>query len=326
MKSLHCVRRCAAALALVAAGGSAGWAQGTADLALLNVATLPIASQTDVWVAQQRGMFAKNGINAKITQFGISGPAINAMQGGSIDVLLVIVGLGMTAMQQNFDLLPVFQDEVGHLTPPDSATLQVLATSPIKQLSELAGKKVGVGGLTTQNTILTKHLLQKAGVDIKTVQFVETTFPSMPTALKMGQVDAVAAIDPFSTQLYSSGTGKVLAWNYVETIPQQPIGVWFAKGSVAKAKPQLIEGFVRSMKEAVDYLKADEKRARQEIVAYTRLDADLIDKMPLINWDYQVRPDKWQAVIDLMAESGQMRPQKADEFLTSPHIQQFIVR
>jgi hypothetical protein len=80
------------------------------------------------------------------------------------------------------------------------------------------------------------------------------------------------------------------------------------------------------MKEAVDYLKADEKRARQEIVAYTRLDADLIDKMPLINWDYQVRPDKWQAVIDLMAESGQMRPQKADEFLTSPHIQQFIVR
>jgi hypothetical protein len=48
--------------------------------------------------------------------------------------------------------------------------------------------------------------------------------------------------------------------------------------------------------------------------------------MPLINWDYQVRPDKWQAVIDLMAEYGQMRPQKASEFLTSPHIQQFILR
>jgi NitT/TauT family transport system substrate-binding protein len=314
-----------AALAFVAAGTSAGWTQSS-NLTPLNVATLPIASQTDVWIAQQRGIFAKNGIDAKITPFGISGPAINAMQGGSVDVLLVIVGLGMTAMQQGFDLIPVFQDEVGHATPPDSATLQVLASSSINKLPDLAGKRIGVGGLTTQNTILTKHLLQKSGVDLKTVQFLETTFPSMPTALKMGQVDAVAAIDPFSTQLYSNGEGRVLAWNYVETIPQQPIGVWFAKGSLAKSKPQLIEAFVRSMKEAVDYLNADEKRARQEIVAYTRLDPGLIAKMPLINWDYKVRPDKWQAVIDLMASSGQMRPQKAEEFLSSPHIQQFIVR
>jgi NitT/TauT family transport system substrate-binding protein len=325
MDSLHCAWRGLVTLGLIATSASAAWSQ-SGKLAPLNIATLPIAAQTDVWVAQQRGMFARNGIDAKITQFGISGPAINAMQGGSIDIVLVIVGLGMTAMQQNFDLVPVFQDEVGHPTPPDSATLQVLATSPISRLSDLAGKKIGLGGLNTQNAILTKYLLHKSGVDLKTVQFVETTFPSMPTNLKMGQVDAVAAIDPFSTQLYSSGTGKVLAWNYVDTIPQQPIGVWFAKGSVAKGKPQLIEGFVRSMKESIDYLNSDEKQARQEIVGYTRLDADLIGKMPLINWDYQVRPDKWQAVIDLMAEYGQMRPQKASEFLTSPHIQQFIVR
>jgi NitT/TauT family transport system substrate-binding protein len=325
MTTLSSIRRAVAALAFVAAGTSMGWAQ-SGNLTRLNVATLPIAAQTDVWIAQQRGIFAKNGIDAKITQFGISGPAINAMQGGSIDVLLVIVGLGMTAMQQGFDLIPIFQDEIGRAKPPDSATLQVLATSNINKLADLAGKKIGVGGLTTQNTILTKHLLQKSGVDLKSITFVETTFPSMPTALRMGQVDAVTAIDPFSTQLYSTGTGRVLAWNYVETIPEQPIGVWFAKGAVAKSKPQLIEAFVRSMKEAVDYLLADEKRARQEVVAYTKLDADLIAKMPLINWDYKVRPDKWQAVIDLMAASGQMRPQKAEEFLSSPHIQPFIVR
>ncbi len=324
MTNLKCLRRGLAALAFIAASAPTGWAQG--NLGSLNVATLPIASQTDVWIAQQRGIFAKNGIDAKITQFGLAGPAINAMQGGSIDVLLTIVGLGMTAMQANFDLLPVFQDEVGHPTPPNSATLQVLATSNITKLSDLAGKRIGVGGVATQNTVLTKSLLQKAGVDLKTVQFVDTTFPSMPAALKAGQVDAVTAIDPFSTQLYSTGVGRVLAWNYVDTIPEQPIGVWFAKGSVSKSKPQVIEAFVRSMKEAVDYLKADEQRARQEIVGYTKLDADLIAKMPMINWDYRVRPEKWQAVIDLMAASGQMRPQKAEEFLLSPHIQQFIVR
>src|SRR5262249_42861162 len=147
--------------------------------------------------------------------------------------------------------------------------------------------------------------------------FVETTFPTMPTALKTGQVDAVSAIDPFSTELYSTGVGRVIAWNYVDSIPLQPVGVWFAKGALLKSNPQLFDGFVRSMKDAVDYLNADEKRAREEVVGYTHLDAALIQKMPLINWDYKVRPDKWQAVIDLMTKAGQLRGQKAEQFLTS---------
>jgi NitT/TauT family transport system substrate-binding protein len=319
------VKRGIAALAFAATSATAAWGQSGTS-ATLNIGTLPIASQTDVYVAQQRGIFAKNGIDAKVIPFGLSGPAITAMQGGSIHVLLVIVGLGMTAIQQGFDLVPVFQDEVGRAAPPDSATLQVLTDSPIKKVSDLAGKKIGVGGLTTQNTILVKSLLQKSGVDLKSVQFIEVPFPSMPTALRTKQVDVVAAIDPFSTQIYSTNLGRVIAWNYVDTIPEQPIGVWFAKGSIVKAKPQVIDAFVKSMKEAVDYLKADEVRARKEVVEYTKLDPDLIAKMPLINWDYRVRPDKWQAVIDLMAKDGQMRAQKADDFLSSPHIKPFIVR
>jgi ABC-type nitrate/sulfonate/bicarbonate transport system substrate-binding protein len=297
----------------------------TKDLAPLNIATLPIASQADVFVAQQQGFFEKHGIDAKVTQFGISGPAISAMQGGSFDVLLVIVGMGMTAMQHGFDLVPVFQDEVGHPTPPDSATLQVASDSNIHSVSDLAGKTIGVGGLTSQNTILTKNLLQKAGVDLGTVKFVEVPFPAMLPAIKSHQVDAVAVIDPFSTQLRLQNVGRVLAWNYVETIPQQPIGVWFAKGSFEKAHPKVIEGFVQAMKEALDYLNADDARARAAIVAYTHLDPSVISEMPLIDWDYNVRPAKWQEVIDLMSKAGQLKADNADAFLASDHIRQFIV-
>lgn len=311
-----------ASLAIVAlvAIGSAASAQD--KKAPLRVGTLRIAAQTDVWVAQQRGIYAKNGLDVTISQFNTGAEAIPAAQGGAIDVLLSIPGVGMIAMERGLDIVPIFQDEVAHDAPPDSASVQVLEASPIKTLADLRGKKIGVGGLSTQNTIAVKMLLDKAGVDPGSVQFSEVPFPAMMNALKAGHVDAVVPVDPFTTQLRHSG-GRVVSWNYVEAIPEQPLGVWFAKGSFLKANPQTIDLFIKSMKESIDYLHADESRARDEIAAYTRIDRAVLNNMPLIGWDYRVRLDRWQAVIDMMVKYGGLQPKKAQDFMTA-QLQPFI--
>jgi len=119
-------------------------------------------------------------------------------------------------------------------------------------------REIGVGGLATQNTIAVKMLLDKAGVDLASVSFAEVPFTAMVNAIKAGHIDAVVPVDPFTTQLRLSG-GRVLSWNYVESIPKQPPGVWFTKAAFARSNPQVIEGFIRSMKESIDYLRADEQ-------------------------------------------------------------------
>jgi len=289
----------------------------------LRIGTLKIAAQTDVWVAQQRGIYAKNGIDAKISMFNTGAESIPALQGGSIDVLLSIPGIGMMAMERGIDLAAIFQDEIAHKVPPDSASVQVLETSPIKTLADLRGKKIGVGGLNNQNTVAVKMLLDKAGVEPGAVSFAEIPFPAMINALKAGHVDAVVPVDPFTTQLRLSG-GRVLAWNYVEAIPEQPLGVWFTKSAIIKSNPQAIEAFIKSMKEAIDYLKADESRARDEIADYIKIDRSILNSMPLINWDYAVKLDRWQAVIDMMVRYGGLKPIKAEAYMT-PQLQPFVV-
>ena len=313
----------AAATALVAIAPASGLAQDK-PLVPLRIATLKIAAQTDVWVAQQRGIYAKNGIDAKISLFNTGAQSIPAMQGGAVDVLLSIPGIGMVAIERGIDLAAIFQDEIAHATPPDSASVQVLEGSPIKSLADLRGKKIGVGGLSTQNTIAVKMLLDRAGVDLSSVSFAEVPFIAMLNALKAGHVDAVVPIDPFTTQLRLSG-GRVIAWNYVESIPEQPLGVWFTKGSFARSNPQLIDAFIKSMKESVDYLRADESRARDEIAGYTQIDRGILDNMPMIGWNYQVRLDRWQAVVDMMVGYGGLKPRKAEEFMTT-QLEPFIVR
>jgi NitT/TauT family transport system substrate-binding protein len=313
----------ATAAALAAIAPACALAQDK-PLTPLRIATLKIAAQTDVWVAQQRGIYAKNGIDAKISLFNTGAQSIPAMQGGAVDVLLSIPGIGMIAMERGIDLAAIFQDEIAHAAPPDSASVQVMESSPIKSLADLRGKKIGVGGLSTQNTIAVKMLLDKAGVDLSTVSMSEVPFTAMVNALKAGHVDAVVPIDPFTTQLRLSG-GRVIAWNYVESVPEQPLGVWFTKASFARTNPQMIDAFIRSMKEAVDYLRADESRARDAIAAYTQIDRSILDSMPMIGWDYRVRLDRWQAVVDMMVRYGGLKPRKADEYMT-PQLQPFIVR
>ncbi len=44
--------------------------------------------------------------------------------------------------------------------------------------------------------------------------------------------------------------------------------------------------------------------------------ANLVEDMPLIGWDYKVRADTWQAVIDTMVASGELKSKRtADEYL-----------
>ena len=165
-------------------------------------------------------------------------------------------------------------------------------------------------------------LLEKAGVDLKSVSFSEIPFPAMANALKAGHVDAVNPIDPFTTQLRLSG-GRVLSYNYVAAIPEMPVGVYWSKNTFIKAHPQVVDAFIASIREAVDYLRADANRARDEIADYVKMDRAILDQMPLIGWDYRIRLDKWQAVVDMMSKYVEIKPRPAQEYFV-PQLRSLI--
>lgn len=73
----------------------------------------------------------------------------------------------------------------------------VPAASPIHSVADLRGKKVLVGKGTSANGHLLLQL-QKAGVDVKDVQFVYLQPADAFTALSQGQADAWAIWDPYT--------------------------------------------------------------------------------------------------------------------------------
>lgn len=295
-------------------------------LAPLKVGILKMAALTNPWVAKQRGIFERNGLDVTLVEFRSGNEAISAHRGGSIDIVLAIPGTAMTATERGFDLVAVAQNEVAQKQSPDTGSIQVLKDSPYRTLADLAGKRIAVSGLHSQKTVAMQTVFRKAGIDPAKLQLIEIPFPSQFDALKSKQVDAVNTVDPYTTQLLASGLGRVIAWDYVDAIPEQPLGAWFAKSAFTRSNADVIARFNKSIKESIDYMRADSERARREVVAYTGLDAALVKDMPMIAWDYRVRLDKWQEVVDMMHQNGELQTaHKADEFL-SEQIKSYVVR
>jgi NitT/TauT family transport system substrate-binding protein len=292
----------------------------------LNVGTLKFSAAVDLWIAKQTGMFEKNGLDVTLTQFRNGQETIAAEQSGAIDIGLVIPGVAMQAAERGFDLVVVAQNETAKAAPPDSGAIIVLKDSPYRKLADLAGKRVSVSGLHGQQTIAAQLVLKRAGVDISKVQLMEAPTPSQPDLLKSKQVDAIVTVDPYTTILQTSGVGRVLSWHFVESIPEQPIGAWYAKGAFVKKNPEAAARFARTIREAIEYVNADEARTRKFVAEYTGLSPDLTQAMPLNKWDYRVKPDRWQAVADMLFEMKELQSaHKASEYL-SESIRPYIIR
>jgi NitT/TauT family transport system substrate-binding protein len=291
----------------------------------LKVGTLKQASLTVVWVAQQAGIFEKNGLKVELIEFRNGNEAISAQRGKFVDIVLAIPGSIMVAVERGFDLVVLSESEKAKGAPPDSGSMQVLADSPIKSIKDLVGKRIGVGNLNSQMHVAVNTVLRKNGVDPKQAQFSEVPFSSQFDVLKGKQIDVAAVLDPWTTQMRGSGLTRTIGWHYVESVPEQPIGWWVATRPYAEANKEACTKFGTAIKEAVDYMRADADRARKNVSAYTGLSLDLMKEMPINNWDSRVNLVKWQEVIDMMRENGALeKPWKAKQFV-SEFIKPYIV-
>ena len=92
----------------------------------LRVGVLKMAALTNPWVARERGIFARNGLDVTLVEFRSGNEAISAHRSGAIDIVLSIPGTAMTAVERGFDLVAVAQNEIAQKGHPDTGSIQVL--------------------------------------------------------------------------------------------------------------------------------------------------------------------------------------------------------
>jgi NitT/TauT family transport system substrate-binding protein len=154
-------------------------------------------------IAQQLGYFKEEGLTVEIAAFPGGSKALEALLGGSADVVSGAYSNTLTMAAKDQHLI----DFVAQIDCPG----WVLGVSKeragsFKSLSDLKGMKIGVSAPGSSTHMAVNYILTKNGVKPDDVSIIGVgTSSGAVAAMKAGQIDAIINNDPVVTMLLDGG-------------------------------------------------------------------------------------------------------------------------
>lgn len=180
------------ACALVIGANVDARAQDKVTLGFVPAITISYAS---IMLAEELGYFKEEKIQIEYLEFRGSAILLPQLVNKSVLIGYPNPDILVLARQPGRDPLPL--KFFYNATPASVWEVAVLATSPIKTLADLKGKKLGVGALSFGNIPITKALLEETGLAFeKDVELVPVGVGAAAfLALTAGKIDALNLFD-----------------------------------------------------------------------------------------------------------------------------------
>lgn len=246
---------------------------------------------------KSKGFFSKRGLGLQIDSSVGGAAVVPALISGSIQIGGSNTTSVLLASSKGLPLVVIAGGTYATETPKEDFSA-VLAgpSSGITSASDLAGKTIAVNTLRNIGDITIKASLEKQGVDVKGIKFVEAGFPDMLSLLAKGDVDAAWEIEPFVTIGRSQGFQPVL-WPYVEAQPGLMAGSFITSKKYLAEHADVVKAFRDGVIETAKSIESDPVAFRTAIPKLTKTSPAIAQKMVLPEWKGTVDLDslKWMA-------------------------------
>ena len=193
--------------------------------------------------------------------------------------------------------------------------LVVKPESDIKDIADLAGKRVGVHSLASVHDFVINAALAKAGLGADKVTFVEIPAGNIGAAIHQGRVDAGVIHEPLLTMAVDSGL------RYVRPLGPEaaglPVNMYFTSAAFADANPEVVAAFVRAINKSVDRVVKDPQAHRDYAKKYTGMDPKVVQDIRLPRMSTGVTVADYQKLNALMHDIGWIaqEPPAAETFV-----------
>jgi NitT/TauT family transport system substrate-binding protein len=209
-------------------------------------------------IAERLGYFRDEGLSVEILDFPGGAKSLQAMVGGSADI--VSGGYDHTiTMQARGQKLTAFV--LQGTTPAISLGVVTPKAAAWKGPQSLKGMKVGVTAPGSSTHMFVNSLLARGGLAPDDVAIIGVgTGPSAVAAVRAGHVDAIANIEPVITMLERAGSITVP----VETVSEKgskalfgaklPSGCLYTKAAFVRDNPHTVQALTNAMVRALRWL------------------------------------------------------------------------
>lgn len=203
-------------------------------------------SMAAVWVAKERGLFKKYGLDVQYILMPRSPLAVAALVAGEIDAAVIGPGHLVNAATGGTDVIGIanFAQKLDYR----------LNTRPeIKKKEELRGKRIAISGPGSTSHLVSLLALQHLAVDPNEAKIAFLTIPGTEInrrlALESGSVDATT-LNGSVGDVYGQ-KGYPVLFNFKGSGVTMPQTMLVTTRRLASTKPQLVEAYAKTIVEAI---------------------------------------------------------------------------
>ncbi|WP_207482913.1 ABC transporter substrate-binding protein [Arenibaculum pallidiluteum] len=254
------LRVLAAGLTLALAGGALApvQAQEKKDVSLA-VGGKPLLYYLPLTIAERKGFFKEEGLNVEINDLGGGSKALQALIGGSVDVVTGAYEHTLRMQQKGQDIRAVA--ELGRFPAIVIGVRKDLADK-VKSAKDFKGLKIGVTAPGSSTAMMAQYAMVKAGLAPSDASIIGVGGgASAVAAVKQGQVDVISHLDPVIAKLEADKDIVTL----IDTRTEQgtkdlfggsnPAAVVYAKTDFIEKNPETTQRLVNAFVKALNWIR-----------------------------------------------------------------------
>lgn len=270
----------------------------------IDVAALPLIDCVALYIARDRGLFEKEGLDVRITQIQQSIQAMPALTKGQVDVVASANYVTYFQAHEKGTLdIRIVAESIR--AAPHMMDVLVTKDSDIKTIADLKGRKLAVNTLNNVQSLTFNEILDKAGAGRP--DYRQVNFPQMGAALEKGQVDAVHVVEPFDSVIQDELQARVLVDGASPPVEAIPLSGYITTSQYAGENPETLAAFQRAVKAAAQIAGEDPSAVRAVIPTYTKVTADQAKSVDLPDFPPVMDAAQITRLTELMQKQGLLK-------------------
>ncbi|HEY7167378.1 MAG TPA: ABC transporter substrate-binding protein [Candidatus Binatia bacterium] len=243
----------AALLMLLMTGTPPVWAQQKIRINW----TAVTGAQSGMHIAQQEGLFKKNGLDVELIHIPSSSRGIQAILAGEIQFSFMDGNNEVQANLKGANLAMV-------IGATNRMVFSLMSRPEIKRIADLRGKKIGITRIGSSTHTAALFALNSAGLRTSDYQILPLMeVPNIFTALSAGQIDAGVVSPPTNSRARKAGFNELM--NLAKDGPEYVSVAVGTSRAYIKANEDVVRRVVRSYAEGVQIFKTNKPAALKMI-------------------------------------------------------------
>jgi ABC-type nitrate/sulfonate/bicarbonate transport system substrate-binding protein len=230
----------------------------------VNLIVFPGGFNWPIWVAQEKGLFARNGVEPKLTPTPGSAFQLTGLIEGKFDIAMTAID-NLIAYREGQGEAKIEGPDLIAFMGADTGFLRLVTVPEVKSFADLRGKTLSVDARTTGYAFVLIEVLERSGLKEPADYSLERAGGVLQRfqALMEKKHAGTLLLSPFEVQAEAKGFNRLA--NALDVLGRYQGLVGGARKSWADQNRDAVVGYIRAYADAVEWLY--EPANREEAIA-----------------------------------------------------------